>query len=73
MKHVLWMIALAALLSACGEKPQTLGTGKQDAAPFEGTGKAFAAGGWKQGDKAGWESQLKARTQQGQNDYGRMN
>ena len=73
MKHVLWMIALAALVSACGEKPQTLGTGKQDAAPSDGTGKAFAAGGWKQGDKASWESQLKARTQQGQNDYNRMN
>lgn len=73
MKHVLWIIALAALVSACGEKPQTLGAGKQDAAPYEGTGKAFAVGGWKQGDKAGWESQLKARTQQGQNDYSRMN
>lgn len=73
MKQVLWIIALAALLSACGEKPQTLGTGKQDAPPYEGTGKAFAAGGWKQGDKASWESQLKARAQNTQNDYSRMN
>ncbi len=72
MKHALWLVALAAALTACGEKPQTLGTGK-DASSHEGTGKAFAAGGWKQGDKASWESQLKARTQQGQNDYSRMN
>jgi hypothetical protein len=28
---------------------------------------------WKQGDKASWESQLKARNQYGQNDYTRMN
>lgn len=72
MKYALWMVALASLLSACGEKPQTLGTGK-DASPYAGTGKAFADGGWKQGDKASWESHLKARTQQGQNDYNRIN
>ena len=73
MKHALWIAALSALLAACGERPQTLGAVTQDQSPFVGTGKAFAAGGWKQGDKASWESQLKARTQQGQNDYGRMN
>lgn len=73
MKHVCWAVAVAALLSACGEKPQTLGTGKQDAAPYTGTGKAFVEGGWKQGDEASWESHLKARNQYGQNDYTRMN
>lgn len=72
MKYVVWTVALAALLCACGETPQTLGTGK-DASPYTGTGKAFVDGGWKQGDKASWESHMKARTQQGQNDYGRMN
>ncbi len=73
MKHAIWLLALAALLSACGEKPQTLGAVTKDLAPYNGTGKAFTADGWKQGDKASWESQLKARTQRGQNDYGRMN
>ena len=73
MKHAICLAALAALLSACGEKPQTLGAGTKDVSPYNGTGKAYAVGGWKQGDKASWESQLKARTQQGQNDYGRMN
>ena len=72
MKYMIWIVAFTALLSACGEKPQTLGTGK-DASPYTGTGKAFADGGWKQGDRASWESHMKARTQQGQNDYGRIN
>ena len=72
MKHALWLVAVAVLLSACGEKPQTLGTGK-DASAFSGTGNTFADRGWKQGDKASWESHLKARTQQGQNDYNRIN
>jgi hypothetical protein len=70
------MLVLLALLMACGEKPQTLetpGTGQRDAAPFSGTGKAFVDEGWKQGDKASWESHMKARTQQGQNDYARIN
>lgn len=73
MKPVLMIVALTVLLSACGEKPQTLGTNKHDASPYTGTGKAFAEGGWKQGDQASWESQLKARNQYGQNDYSRMN
>ncbi|WP_114973763.1 hypothetical protein [Rhodoferax ferrireducens] len=73
MKHAWWIVALAASLLACGERPQTLGPVKQDAAPSSGTGKPFADGGWKQGDKASWESHMKARTQQGQNDYSRMN
>lgn len=73
MKHLLSVCALAMLLTACGEAPQTLGTASRDVPPYQGTGKAFVATGWKQGDKGTWESQLKARAQQGQNDYGRMN
>lgn len=73
MKHALGIVAMAALLSACGETPQTQSVGKQDAAPYQGTGKAFVDGGWKQGDKTSWESHLKARTQNGQNDYSRIN
>lgn len=72
MKHVWWVAVLAASLAACGERPQTLGAAKQDAAPFSGTGKPFAEAGWTQGDKASWESHVKARAQYGQNDYSRM-
>jgi hypothetical protein len=73
------MIKLATLmmvvsLCACGEKPQGLGGIKQDAAPFSGTGAAsFTAPGWKAGDKTSWEQQLRARAQNGQNDYTKSN
>lgn len=73
MKHAWWIGALLALLSACGEQPQTLGAVKKDAAPHQGTGKPYVDGGWKAGDKTSWESHLKARMQNGQNDYSRMN
>ncbi|NDP39668.1 MAG: hypothetical protein GZ093_13105 [Rhodoferax sp.] len=73
MKRLLFAMATLAALSACGEKPQALQTNKQAASAYTGTGKAFANKDWKQGDKASWESQLKARNQYGQNDYTRMN
>jgi hypothetical protein len=60
-------------LTACGEKPQSLGGAKQDAAPYTGTGKAYAEPSWKAGDKASWESQLRTRAQNGQNDYTKVN
>jgi hypothetical protein len=73
MKSTILIITAAAALAACGEKPQTAGGAKQDAAPYTGTGKAFVESGWKQGDKASWESQLKARGQNSQNEYSRTN
>ena len=74
MKLALLLVAMALALMACGEKPQTLGAASKDVAPYNGTGKsAFADGDWKQGDKTSWESHMKARTQRGQNDYGKMN
>jgi ABC-type glycerol-3-phosphate transport system substrate-binding protein len=69
-------LALCAIvaLAACGEKPQTLGSSaKQDAAAHTGTGKAYVETTWKQGDKTSWESALRARTQNGQNDYAKTN
>jgi hypothetical protein len=70
---ILGVVAGAMALSACTEKPQTLSSGvKQDAAAFQGTGLPYAVPGWKQGDKASWEQQLKTRTQ-GQNDYAKVN
>ena len=73
MNRSLWSLALLALLSACSEKPQTAAPTTNDRAPYMGTGKAFVEAGWKQGDKARWESHLKARSQYGQNDYTRIN
>lgn len=75
MTHRLQLIAIAALalgtLAACGEKPQTGAGIRGDAAPYAGTGSNFTEPGWKAGDKASWEAQLKARQQYGQNEYTR--
>ena len=68
-------IAIALLLSACTEQPQTIGSNsKADKQAFQGTGVAppFTAAGWKNGDKTAWEQQLKVRTQMGQNDYNKV-
>lgn len=73
MKNAIGVIAVVLLLSACGERPQTAGTGKPGSEPFKGTGSVFVESGWKPGDKASWESHMKARSQYGQNDYARMN
>ena len=75
MTHRLHLVAIAALalgtLAACGEKPQTGAGIRSDAVPYAGTGSNFTEPGWKAGDKASWEAQLKARQQYGQNEYTR--
>ncbi len=73
MKHFALLAMTVTLLAACGEKPQTLGSPKSDTPPYAGTGSAFTAAGWKAGDKTGWEQHLKARQQNGQNDYSKVN
>ncbi len=69
------MILLAMMaLTACSDKEQTAATPSKDAAPYSGTGVAsFTVPGWKAGDKTAWEQQLKARMQNSQNDYSKMN
>jgi hypothetical protein len=65
----------AAALVGCGEKPQTAGqpgARKADAKAWEGAQNGvYTASGWKAGDQASWETQLKTRAQQGQNEYTR--
>lgn len=68
-QHLLWTLALAGALAACSEKPQTQGLTRNDAPAYAGTGKAYADAGWKAGDKASWEAQLKLRARRGQDDY----
>jgi hypothetical protein len=66
------LIALGAFaLAGCAEREQTANGIKSDAQAFQGTNKQppFMASGWKPGDRADWESKLKVRTVQGQNDY----
>jgi hypothetical protein len=69
MLKIITATALVLMLAACSEKPQSAGGVKGDSAPYTGTGKAYAQPNWKQGDKTSWESALKVRTQNGQNDY----
>ncbi len=73
MSKTLIIISAAFLLAACGEVDQSLSGAKQDAPSHSGTGKAYVAPDWKPGDKASWESRLKARGQYGQNEYNRVN
>jgi len=73
MRTFIFAAALVGSIAACGERPQTNEANTRDSTAFSGTDKAFVNPGWKPGDKASWESQLKARTQYGQNDYTRMN
>lgn len=65
--------ALALLTMGCGDKAQTLdaSTRKVDRQPWtlsDAAEPAFAAPGWKSGDKIAWEEQIRKR-HQAQNDY----
>ncbi|MDQ3057916.1 MAG: hypothetical protein M3R45_00135 [Pseudomonadota bacterium] len=65
-------VALAGL-TACGEKPQTLGAKKTDVAPYQSAQSQFTSPGWQSGDKTSWEQGLKARMQRTQNEYSKTN
>lgn len=62
------------LLSACGEKPQTIGPShrKADAQSFQGApDDPFVAKGWTAGDRTSWNNQIRQRNQL-QNEYNRV-
>lgn len=66
-------LCMAVTLSACGERSQQLDPSakKPDAQAWtvsDAANPAFMAPGWKAGDKAAWEEQLRKRNQ-AQNDY----
>jgi hypothetical protein len=71
------LTAAAAVLSlglgACGEKPQSIDQAarRSDTGAWtmsQAANPAFAAPGWKGGEKAAWEQQIRQRNQ-AQNDY----
>ncbi len=66
------ILTAVVILAACGETPQTSKGAKRDTAAFQGTNNPYNAPGWKAGDKTEWESQLKSRLQNGQNEYNRI-
>ena len=65
------VLALATGLPACTEKPQTAAPAKTDTPAWQGADNAYVAPGWKAGDKAVWELQLRERAQT-QNEYNRI-
>ena len=65
--------AALAALGGCGERSQTMDRSarKPDSQPWsvsDAATPAYTAPGWKAGDKAAWEEQLRQRNQ-AQNDY----
>jgi hypothetical protein len=64
----------AALLSACGERDQTLrgAYNRSDGQPWQGAHNPFVAKGWAPGDKVAWETQLRDRAQR-QNESVKIN
>jgi hypothetical protein len=76
MSRLITLIPVVAALFgllACGDKPQTRGGNKADAASFQGAQNQFVVPGWKPGDKTSWEQGLKARMQNSQNEYSKTN
>ena len=67
-------VALCGLVAGC-EKPQDASrvntAKKSDAKAWEGGDPAYQAGGWKAGDKAAWEAELRKRNE-AQNEYARV-
>jgi hypothetical protein len=64
--------AVAMLLVGCGERAQTSVARKADSQSWQGAAPGpYAAAGWKAGDAASWEQQLRSRTLYGQNEYSR--
>jgi len=75
MKRVLLAAVAASLvagLTACVERPQTASGRKSDAKPWQGAvDDPYVVSGWKAGDQASWEEQMRLRAQT-QNDYAKV-
>ena len=67
------VLALAAVLAACTEQPQTTQESgkKSDTRAYQGAANPFVAAGWKVGDSGSWEEQMRMRVQN-QNEYIRV-
>jgi hypothetical protein len=68
------VLCVAALVVACGEKPQTTSEAvkKSDTQSWQGAENSYVTPGWKEGDRASWEEHLRTRTQ-AQNEYIKIN
>jgi len=71
MRRCAMAAAAMLLVSACGEKVQTVplgGARKVDGMPWAASSSPYLASGWTTGNEASWDTQLQRRTQ-AQNDY----
>lgn len=71
MRRFVCAAAVVWLVSACGEKVQTVPVGgerKADGVPWAASSSPYLAPGWTSGNEASWDAQLKRRVQ-AQNDY----
>jgi hypothetical protein len=72
IKTALFLAVGALALAGCAEREQAGASIKSDTQAFQGTNRPYVASGWKPGDRASWEQQMKVRTVQGQNDYAKV-
>ncbi len=63
-------VVVMAALSACTETAQTASARKSDTKAWDAPKDAFVAPGWKAGEQASWEEQMRQRAQN-QNEYSR--
>ena len=72
MRSTIGMALFALAVTGCGETVQTATGGKKkpDSKAWESSQNTYAAEGWKGGDQAAWEAQMRLRAQ-GQNEYAR--
>ena len=70
MATAVMALVVAVGASGCGEKPQTASARKTDAKGWDLSRSGNLADGWKGGDQAAWEQQLRIRAE-GQNEYPR--
>ncbi len=75
MNRTLMIVMSAAALAACGDRAQTQDASvrKIDTPAWSNSSEAnpaYAASGWKSGDKTAWESQLRKRSE-AQDEYKR--
>ena len=71
MLRAAFVVAAGALLAACGGPAATeTGARKTGAPAYQGAQNPFVAEGWKPGDEASWEQQMRNRAQ-AQNEYSR--
>ena len=68
MRSILIAVVLSVGLAACEKAQVAPSARKPDTKPWDAAQNAFVAPGWKAGDQASWESQIRERANS-QNEY----